>query len=232
MSSFRDAFKDQNGKFRFPEGSISAAAFLLSLALAFGTLWQALRGSSVDLLEPREVVFYREPGKNAASVAMALKIPIVSSSKDFNDFMISAEAQPLPGEPWFGLNAPVDLIRTENSVEASRLACPAGRNCYPEFGLAAAEQTDDSVAIEGGRTTALTYAFRLVCARDATDCTGYGLEADTLKMLAGKPLNITVRLSFKGDGTKEVKCRTAPFSSLYVDALKKSGWTTLDCEKN
>jgi hypothetical protein len=219
--------RPKNKRWGLPRITIAVAAFILSLFVAIVNFADDVKGSQVALVPPDRIVFYEAGEDGNTTLAVAVKISLISRSPGYGDTLRQISLQPLDTGPRFNLSSLVRMVRTgRKSAEESERFCVQGSICYPKTGLAISELPND-LAIPGGQSRENYYAFRLVCGERAANCSGFGPSEQAIARLANKELNVTIELRFDGDGRRTITCRTKPSDLRY---LQRHGWERVFCE--
>lgn len=209
------------------EVTVGASAFVLSLTIAGGSFVQFTLGPEIDVLPPRQIIFYRGGLPNRATLYATIRLPIVNKASSYNDVIVDATLQPAsnqPKLPYASLVGPV--FNDETDPEQSKAHCVQGRRCHYFGNMAISELSDDVVVIPGGGAHANYYSFRLFC-RDEKGCSNYSSFDQALDTLQAHSREITIRLNLYSDGTRTITC---PIAALNADRIRKAGWQSLPCE--
>lgn len=208
-------------RWRFPEGTVGAAAFVLSLTIALISLIEALRGPEIDLVAPDQILAY----KSNSVLNFAIRVPMINKASGYNDMISRLTLQIERGGPEFSFTEMVTpIFNDEQTAKGSKKHCLPTYRCQSFAQMAISQQSDDVVTVPAGGAHALYYGFELYCEK----CTGYETFEKALEKLGGKELDIVISLSLYSDGERTITCRAEP---LIEERLLTAGWQTLTCEQ-
>ena len=208
------------------EVTIGGAAFVLSLTIAGGSFIQFTLGPEIDVLPPRQIIFYRGGLPNRAVLYAAIRLPMVNKASSYNDVLVDATLRPFangPSLPDSSLVSPI--FNDENDPEESKAHCVQGRRCHHFSKMAISELTDDVVTIPGGGAHAHYYSFRMFC-RDEPGCANFATFDQATATLA-RARSIAITLKLYSDGERTITCPIAPINT---EHFRKVGWMSITCE--
>jgi hypothetical protein len=226
---------------RVTEAGVALAALFVSLAvfLVNGALF--IRGSEIAVLEPDEIVFYRDAGPNGASLWFAMQTQMINAAAgDYGDVVVNASAAigPEKGErgrfPYMGLVEPIMTLHAEKAAED----CPEAARCIVNTGFYAIQRPRRLLDVPGGSSRSEHLAFmveEVTCQGDPAFCaslTGFDAALDHLRSRSD-PV-IRMNLTFHFDGEQSVVCRLPSDGTrraAIFDYLQEKGWAAVPCER-
>jgi hypothetical protein len=211
---------------RFPKLTLAAAGFTLSVTLALINAFYAIRGSVVVVQPLEQIIVYRDgEGANAVMVFATRMAMINTADGAHGDVLMQTSLTPIAKGPTFNRSGEVQLVFSG----APPGSCELGARCISLPGLLAIEKPDHILDIPGGsvRDTYLGYPATLWnCVGDSKDCARFADFDHAVEAISGKPLTVSVKASFYGDGERTLRCTVRPVDAAY---LRKTGWTTASC---
>lgn len=210
--------------------TLSIAGFTLSVTLALINLFYAVRGSDIAVQPPAQLILYRDGDGAKGVLTLAVRLAMVNADASHGDVLMKAALSPAPGAPRFDFLSTVKPVFTSAPDAASR--CDIAARCVAHPGLLMIEQEDQILDIPGGAVRGSYLTFPIVgwncTAKAATACARYANFDAAADGLAGRPLDVTIRLDFFSDGHRDLRCVTKPLDAAY---LAQKGWSTLRCRE-
>ena len=226
---------------RITETGVALAALLISCAvfLVNGALF--FRGSEMAVLEPEEVLFYRDAGPNASALWIGLQAQMINAaSADYGDVVTEAFVAIGPARTErgrFRYRHVIEPVMSQN-VEKALEDCPEGARCIGNTGMYVIERTRALLDVPGGASRAAYLAFwveEIACDGEPAFCGSFGGFEDALAHLRSRPDPvIRMKLKFHSDGAEEVTCRLPADPErrkVIFDYLEEKGWAQVPCEK-
>ena len=226
---------------RVTEAGVALAALFVSLAvfLVNGALF--IRGSEIAVLEPDEVVFYRDAGPNGASLWIALQTQMINAAAaDYGDVVVKASAAMGPEEgergrfPYMGLVEPIMTLNAEKAAAD----CPQAARCIVNTGFYAIQRPRRLLDVPGGASRSEHLAFMIediTCEGDPAFCGAFtGFDAALGHLRSRSDAVIRMNLTFHFDGQLEVACRlpSDPVRRAAIfDYVQAKGWAAVPCER-
>ncbi len=208
--------------------SLAQSGFLLSAVLAIINVFYAIQGSTLVVQKPEQVILYRDGEGAKAVLTMAIRVAVINTTTQAGDVLMTARLTPIRGGPAFAYAATVKPVFTRDADTARQ--CELGARCIVHPGLVAIEHSDDIIDIPGGSVRGVYLSYPMA----AWNCEGAEKACDTFadfgtatRALAGKPLDVTVRVNFYADGHRDLRCLTNPVNAAY---LAEKGWVTMSCQ--
>jgi len=237
---------------RILEAPSTVAAFLLSLGVFFLGGLQAVRGPEIVVLQPREMVLYRDAqSETADALVIATELAMINTASDaYGDVATSVELTMADFEgAAFAYEAsitPTFLRRGEDD----RLAdCPVSSRCIlpvgpgspqdgeqPNTRLLVIANQRDLLDVPGGSARANWISFALSdCTGGTASCEGFsGFSEAVASLRQATSLRTTIDLSFHSDGQKTVICQMrfqdATHREAFFDFLEERGWVSFRCQ--
>ena len=213
--------------------ALSLAALIVSVPMAFLNAWSFLRGPEVAVLEPRGVLLYKHPGRDSAVLAVAMRVVMTNTSTSQNDLFREAEAELrfTDDGPSFGYNGPIAAVMAPADSPAQE--CGPTARCILLDRLRVVEEASEEaglIELPSGQVRSRYLSFRITtsrCTGASAICNDFGEFDRALRRISTlRPLTITIRLKFWGDGDRIVRCRVTGFDPAYI---RVRGWQTQSC---
>ena len=208
--------------------NLAISAFIMSVTITLINAFYSVRGSEVIVLEPEQVILYRDGEGEYAVLGLAIGLPMINAGGGHQgDVLLKADIQPGNAAPRFRYMAVVTPVFTDVPNAAER--CALGQRCVPLPGLLIMETPNEVVDIPGGSARSRAFSFVAstgTCARPHARCAAYGNFDQAIRQLGTAPIQFTVRLEFYGDGDRTIECRTDAADLRY---LREIGWVGLAC---
>lgn len=209
--------------------TIGAAGFFLAVMLAAINAIAALRGATIVVLPPEQVLLYRDgEGKNAVlTVAMRLAM-INAADSQHGDVLMEASIAPLGRGPGFRFASAVKPVFTSDPQAASK--CDIGARCIALPGLVAIEQGDEIIDVPGGSVRSPYLAYPITdwnCEGEQKTCAKFADFDQAVTVLAGGASRFTVSVKYFSDGNRRITCDGRSIDAAYI---RKTGWMTVRCQ--
>ncbi|MBA4048751.1 MAG: hypothetical protein C0476_09450 [Sphingomonas sp.] len=210
--------------------TIGAAGFFLAVMLAAINAIAALRGSTIVVQPPEQVLLYRDGEGENAVLTMAVRLAMINAANaEQGDVLMEASMTPVVGGPSFKFTGIVKPVFTNDPQAASK--CDIGARCIALPGLLAIEQGDEIIDVPGGsvRSPYLTYPITdWNCEGDAKACAKFANFDGAVAALGGQPSGITVAVRYFSDGKRRINCAGRAIDQTYI---RKTGWMTVRCQQ-
>jgi hypothetical protein len=208
----------------FRKNGIALAALLLSCAIAVTNLIVSLRGPDVKPIYPSQILVYRDGPNETAPLAIAARISLLNASADYSDAVTSSSLRlddqiDFPTQSWI---EPTFTGSTDGSA-----ACLPQRRCVPLTSLAVSDLPDQVSIVPAGGVFDRYSSYRLWCQEATAPCARFQTAGSSLAALAGRPLNVVIRVRLHDEGAVTLRCQTA--RALDATYITRHGWQTLDC---
>lgn len=210
--------------------SLAQSGFLLSAVLAIINVFYAIQGSTIVVQKPEQVILYRDGEGASAVLTMAMRLAMINTTTQAGDVLMTARLVPVRGGPSFAYAATVKPVFTRDADTARQ--CQLGARCIVHPGLVAIEHGDDIIDLPGGSVRGAYLSYPMAgwnCEGTDKACTQFGDFAAAVRSIGGKPLAVTVRINFYGDGHRDLYCATNPVNARY---LAQKGWVTMSCQSS
>jgi hypothetical protein len=208
--------------------TLAQAGFIMSATLASINAYYAFRGSVMVVHPPNQVILYRDGEGDRAVLMLAVRLESINAAdSSHGDVLTNATVKPARGGPQFAYAGTIKPVFTSDADAGKK--CSVETRCVALKGLLAIEQQDEILSIPGGGVLGTTLVYPLTgwnCTGATAACARFGTFPAAVTAIAGKPLDVRIKLSFYGDGTRELRCGTKPVDAHY---LSTSGWTTMSC---
>lgn len=208
--------------------TLAQAGFIMSVTLALINVYYAVRGSVMVVHPPKQIILYRDGEGDRAVLMLALRLETINAAdSSHGDVLTNATIKPARGEPEFAYGGTIKPVFTSDTDAGQK--CSVETRCVALKGLLAIEQQDEILSIPGGGVLGTTLVYPLTgwnCGGAKAACARFETFPAAVTAIAGKPLDVRIKLSFYGDGNRELRCRTRPVDARY---LTTSGWTTMSC---
>jgi hypothetical protein len=210
--------------------SLALSAFIMSVTITLINAFYSVRGSEIVVLEPEQVILYRDGEGDQAVLAFAMQLPMINAAGgQHGDVMLKADIQPGSDAPRFRYQAIVTPVFTNIPNAADR--CDLGARCIAVPGLLVIERANEIVDIPGGAARSRYFSFVAAsenCRNPVPACQAYGDFNRAVAQLGTRPMKIVVRVEFYGDGERTIECDTEP---VHADYLRQIGWVGLACQR-
>jgi hypothetical protein len=243
LEAEREKFRQERAhmqRLRITEAGVALAALFVSCTvfLLNGALF--MRGSSVSVLEPRTVLFYRDAGPNGASLWIAVQASMINAaSPDYGDVIerawISIGPQVTPAR--FQYDALIEPVPMTRDVEGAVKNCPNGARCIPATGFYVVSRPDQLLDVPGGASLSPYMSFlveNIECEGPEDVCARFQNYETVVRLIRSLPdpfVRITIKMHF--DGRKTVHCalpKDPAFRKAIFDYLDEKGWAEVQCQ--
>ncbi len=208
--------------------SLAQSGFLLSAVLAIINVFYAIQGSTIVVQRPEQVILYRDGEGDKAVLTMAMRVAMINTTTQAGDVLMKAVLTPFQGGPGFAYAATVKPVFTRDADTAKQ--CELGSRCIVHPGLVAIERSDEIIDLPGGSVRGVYFSYPMVgwnCEGSDQGCARFKDFAAATAAIAGKPLDVSVRINFYADGHRDLRCKTNPVNAQY---LVEKGWATMSCQ--
>ena len=108
--------------------SLALSAFIMSVTITLINAFYSVRGSEIVLLEPEQVILYRDGEGDQAVLAFAMQLPMINAAGgQHGDVMLKADLQPGSDSPRFRYQAVVTPVFTNIPNAADRCDLGIGK---------------------------------------------------------------------------------------------------------
>lgn len=209
--------------------NLAQAGFIMSVTLAIINAYYAFRGSVMIVQPSKQVILYRDGEGERAVLTLAVRSEMMNAADGAHgDVLMAATIQLGRSTPQFAYSGEIKPVFTSGA--SSQEGCALDTRCVSLPGLRTIEQEERILSIPGGQVLGATLVYPIAewnCTGSAPDCSRYRDFSTAVAALGNKPLEVTVRLKFHGDGTRTLRCQGNPVDAGY---LKGNGWMTMSCK--
>lgn len=229
---------------RLSEAGVALAALLVSLTVLGVNFYTYRRGSEMVVLQPEQIVFYREPDGQGGpgSLWLAVQVQMVNAARDHGDVVVRASAQ-VDGRTRrggaFAFNAMVEPVLTSN-VNRALQNCPEAARCLPATGFYVIERPKRLLDVPGGSSRTEFMAFQLEAVNCKSEGDGACLQFSdyptAMAFLRGQQTaDFLFDIEFQFDGTKTMQCAlpSDPVGRAAIfDYIDRKGWAMPACQES
>lgn len=228
-------------RLRINEAGVALAALALSATALGINFFNYSRGSEVVVLQPEDILLYRQGTAEEGVLTFAVQAAMVNASRDYGDVVVAAQASLLPqaGSVIFAYQNVIEPVRSDD-VKAAVADCPDGVRCIAETGFYIMERPKTLLDVPGGgsRTTFLAFPLETWNCRGTEEaCTEFQTYAGAMGALrTAETVTFEVVLRYQFDGEHTLRCTLSETAvpgranrAGILDYLDDKGWTQSAC---